>query len=591
MSRKRKAAARSPEQIRQPIATPQPSLRCLTAILVAGFLIRLFYLSQAKSDVLSDHLVIDAQFYDQWAQRIAQGDWLGKTVFYQDPLYAYFLAVIYKAFGHSLTAVRLLQALLDTATAALVYFLARRLFNPLTGILSAAMMALLSPLVYYVGLLDKTTLSVFLISTALALIAEAVANAGFSLYAAAGAAFGIASLARGNMLIVTAAIAPWILSNRQAGESLFLRMKKSLCFSLAAAAVVGTVALRNYRVGHDLVLITANPGLNFFIGNNPYTIGQYIEPPFIRGVPDDEYIDAKSAAEQFSGKRFSKPSEVSRYWLRQGARFIIEEPQKWLLLSARKIFLAFHEFEIAETYSYDYFRDKYWSLAIPFLNFGIIAPLGVLGALRYLLKHRPNALHVFAAAYLLSLTAFFVTSRYRAPLLIALVPFASWLLVDLWYSPMAPKTTLPTLLTLVALFSLSRWRPDWFTERVVKPSLATTHMIAGALYNETGDFKNSVRELEAAKRANPGSAPIYIHLGASYDDHGDVPAALANYEQALRIDSRQDAAWEKMGIIDFNKKDYRRAETAFRNALALRPNETAYQRNFDMAEKILGRKN
>ena len=589
MSRNKKAFARSSERPPQAIGVPQPSIGWLPAILAAGLLIRLFFLHQSRTDVLATHLVIDAEFYDQWAQRIAQGDWLGKTVFYQDPLYAYFLAVIYKAFGHSLGAVRLVQAALDAASAGLAYLLARRLFNPLTGVLSAAAMALMSPLVYYVGLLDKTTLSVFLISAALALIAEAVANGSLLLYAAAGAAFGIAALSRGNMLVVAAAAAPWILANRQAGESFLPRLRKCLCFCLAVAAIVGAVAFRNYRVGHDLVLITANPGLNFFIGNNPYTVGQYIEPPFIRGIPEHEYDDAKSAAEQFSGKRFDKASEVSRYWMGQGMKFIFEEPKKWLILSARKMFLAFHGFEIAETYSYDYFRGKYWSLALPFLSFGIVAPLGLLGAVRSLLKRRPNALHVFMAAYLLSLMAFFVTSRYRTPLLVALVPFAAWLVVDLWYSPMTLKAMVPVVLTLGILFTLGHWQPAWFIERVSEPTLATAHMVAGYIDIEIGDYERSVPELEAAIKANPRSGTSYAYLGEAYWNRGDMNSALANYQQALKLNPRQDRVWENVGAIFFKAKDYRQASIAFENALNLRPDDATYRQNSKMANKALGR--
>ncbi|MFI5348595.1 MAG: glycosyltransferase family 39 protein [Elusimicrobiota bacterium] len=587
MGRNKKAFARSSERPPRAIDVPQPSIGWLPAILAAGLLIRFFFLHQSRNDVLSTHLVIDAEFYDQWAQRIAHGDWLGKTVFYQDPLYAYFLAVIYKTFGRSLGAVRLVQAALDTASAGLAYLLARRLFNPLTGVLSAAAMALMSPLVYYVGLLDKTTLSVFLIAAALALIAEAVASGSLLLYAAAGAAFGTAALARGNMLVVAAVVAPWLLANRQIGESFLPRLKKCFCFCLAVASIVGAVAFRNYRVGHDLVLITANPGLNFFIGNNPYTVGQYIEPPFIQGIPEHEYDDAHSAAEQFTGRKLDKASEVSRYWMGQGIKFIVENPKKWLVLSARKMFLAFHGFEIAETYSYDYFRDKYWSLAIPFLSFGIIAPLGLLGAARSLFKQRPNALHVFLAAYLLSLLAFFVTSRYRTPLLVGLIPFAASLLVDLWHSPKTPKTALPVVLALGAFFAASHWRPPWFVERVVDPTLSTAHMVAGYIELESGDIDKSVTELAAATKANPRAGTAYAYLGEAYYSRGDMRSALVNYQQALRHNPELDQVWENAGLIFLKKKDYRQASLAFANACKLRPNEPKYRQSLDLAARLL----
>ena len=49
-------------------------------------------------------LVVDSQAYHNWAGQIAAGDWVGHGVFYQAPLYPYFLAVIYKIAGPSVAA-------------------------------------------------------------------------------------------------------------------------------------------------------------------------------------------------------------------------------------------------------------------------------------------------------------------------------------------------------------------------------------------------------------------------------------------------------------------------------------------------------
>lgn len=559
----------------------------LTFVLFLALAIRLFYIFQVRNDVLSTHLVIDAQFYDQWAQRILRGELWGRTVFYQDPLYAYFLAVVYKIFGHQFTAVRIVQAVIDTATVAVIYQSTRRLFDSLTALVAAAILAVMSPLVYYVALLDKTTVSVFLAAAALALLAEAIAKARASLYGLSGFVFGIAALSRGNLLIVAAAFAPWIAFSRQISEAFRSRLKWSICFGAAVLSVVGCVAFRNYLIGHDFVLITANPGLNFFIGNNPYTIGQYIEPPFIRGIPEDEYNDAKSAAERASGQQSMTPSEVSRYWTKQGIRFIVENPAAWLHLSIEKFFLAFHAFEIAETYGYDYFHEKFGALSLSFLTFGLIAPLGLLGAIRYATNGRVSILHVYFVTYLLSLVAFFVTSRYRTPLLIVLVPFASWLLIDLYYSPMTSSSAISTALVLATLFALNHWRPAWFVERVVRPTLATPHATAGSMYTEMGDYDNGMREIQAAIRNNPGAARSYLQLGELCELRGDMKSAAENYGHAISINPRNDEAWGKMGVVYFNAGDYQKAAIAFRNAIALRPDETAYHRNLRLTEQRL----
>jgi len=588
MSRKRKIYTKS-NAVDGEISPPtlfQPNLRHLVPVLAAALFIRLFYLHQVKSDILSSHLVIDAKFYDDWARQIAGGDWFGKTVFYQDPLYAYFLAFLYKAWGHSLPFVRVCQAVLDTGTVALIYLLAKRLYNPLVGLIAATLLAGLSPMVYYVGLLDKTTLSIFLITAALAATAKAVDEKRLVLYAAGGAAFGISALARGNMLVVAMAVLLWIPINNGFRE-VVAGLKRGACFGLGVVMIVGVVALRNYIVGNDAVLITANPGLNFFIGNNPHTIGQYTEPPFLRGIPEREHEDARVAAEKYSGKTFARPSEVSRYWMAQGLNFILHDTKKWLVLSVRKIFLALNGFEIAETYSYYYFQGKYWSLSLAAITYGLIAPFGLVGAIMLLFRRNPNILHVFALFYLLSLVAFFVTSRYRIPLSIAWAPFAGWLLVEFWNKRRNYAFILAIAPVMLGLLLFSRWQPAWFKDRVVRPTLSTAHAVAGYIYMGLNDEENGIRELEIAKRANPNADVSYVYLGELYFKRGDMNAALSNYEQALRLNPQQDDAWGGVGLIYFNRKDYQRAAIAFENALKIHPNDERYRKNLEAAKNML----
>ncbi len=40
------------------------------------------------------HLTGDARSYDEWAQQIASGNWLGRKVYYDAPLYPYFLGFL-----------------------------------------------------------------------------------------------------------------------------------------------------------------------------------------------------------------------------------------------------------------------------------------------------------------------------------------------------------------------------------------------------------------------------------------------------------------------------------------------------------------
>jgi hypothetical protein len=72
-----------------------------SGVWVLAFVVRLVYLQQLKRSPLFDVFMGDAAGYDAWAREIAAGDWLGKTVFYQAPLYPYFLGTWYTVAGTS----------------------------------------------------------------------------------------------------------------------------------------------------------------------------------------------------------------------------------------------------------------------------------------------------------------------------------------------------------------------------------------------------------------------------------------------------------------------------------------------------------
>ena len=69
---------------------------------------------------LSDAPTIDEASYDEWASEIAAGEWMGEEVFFQEPLYPYFLGTLYAVFGRDLLVVRLIQAALGVLTCWLV---------------------------------------------------------------------------------------------------------------------------------------------------------------------------------------------------------------------------------------------------------------------------------------------------------------------------------------------------------------------------------------------------------------------------------------------------------------------------------------
>ena len=77
-----------------------------------AFLVRLLYLLEIDSIPLFYNLAGDGRTYDEWGQKIAAGDWLGQGVFYQAPLYPYFLGFLQVILGHNLWLIRFIQVVL-----------------------------------------------------------------------------------------------------------------------------------------------------------------------------------------------------------------------------------------------------------------------------------------------------------------------------------------------------------------------------------------------------------------------------------------------------------------------------------------------
>jgi tetratricopeptide (TPR) repeat protein len=100
--------------------------------------------------------------YDDLAARAITAGHPGHEAFFRAPLYSYFLAAIYRVFGHSFWAARLTQAAVGSASVVLLYRLGASLFRPSVAVVAAASMALYGPLVFADGELHTTVLEVFL---------------------------------------------------------------------------------------------------------------------------------------------------------------------------------------------------------------------------------------------------------------------------------------------------------------------------------------------------------------------------------------------------------------------------------------------
>lgn len=209
--------------------------------------------------------VADALDYDTIAVNLATGHGFSLNPDVPTPRrapgYPFFLAAVYKTFGHSWLPVRLLQALLGALTCLLAFRTAERLFGERAGPVAGWLLALYPPLVPYAGLLLTETLFTFLLAaSAMFWVYGAERKSPWDL-ALAGLCLGLATLTRPvtlffpALLLLAAALRPGLAR---------LWPALLLAFLLALAPW----SARNYRLWGTLKPASVGTGYGFFVTGN-----------------------------------------------------------------------------------------------------------------------------------------------------------------------------------------------------------------------------------------------------------------------------------------------------------------------------------
>ena len=96
-------------------------------VFLASFLVRLAYLLDYRESPFFHSPIVDAQFHDNWAKDIVDGDIFSLKqgeVLYKAPLYPYFMASVYWIFGHNFLALRTIQILVGSLSCSLLFLIA-----------------------------------------------------------------------------------------------------------------------------------------------------------------------------------------------------------------------------------------------------------------------------------------------------------------------------------------------------------------------------------------------------------------------------------------------------------------------------------
>jgi hypothetical protein len=538
----------------------------LPAVLVLAAAFRLAHVMALADTPFFENLGLDPLVYDEWGQRIAAGDWIGSRIFYQDPLYPYFLGVIYSIFGRQLMLVYLLQVGFGVATCWLTALLGRRMFGVAAGNLAALMSALFLPSIFYEAQIEKTFLSVFLVAAFLVLALDPRQSARL----AAGAVLALASLTRANLILfIPIGIAMLLFEregrvSRRRGPAVadtplspvsydFLRapqergMRQAAAFLVGAVLVLLPILLRNYYVEGQWVLTTSQAGQNFYIGNNPMnTTGSYIVPPSIRPDPRYEEMDFRAAAEKATGRKLT-PQEVSQYWWDESFKHMRKDPVFAQMMMLRKFMVFWNDYEIPDNLNMYLMERWSWVLRLPLLGIGALTALAVLGAgVWFREKVEVRILVAFTAIYCVTVVAFFVFSRYRIQIVPVLVVFAAaavlWLEQQIRRARWENVAGGSAAILMTGFFCFQSFE---FTHRDKAIAISLNNL--GALYAEQGNTPKAIETYEEAVKLSPGGVIGAMRiLGDHYMRTGDFARAEHHMRQVLTHKPESQMGWNAL---------------------------------------------
>jgi len=619
--------------------------------IIAGvaLVLRLIHLLQLRhNDPLFFSPQMDAQYHHEWALAIAAGKQFIADAFFRAPLYPYFLGLMYKLTGANQMVVRIVQVLIGSAGCGLVYLLARQLLgpqaaspkpqaSPKSGVhrpslithrsdvvprIAGLAMAAYPLAIWYDGeLLLEGMLSFVVLLGFVLLLRSRDTDRQWWL---PGIVFGLAAVTRPNVLALLALLPVWFFiesrhgsGNPQITQITQMGRKRTgrntgwtrlLLVWGAAALVVLPVTIRNYVVSGQFVPIAWQAGTNFVIGNHPESDGVSAIVPGTRGSWWGGYDDVKRLAEEAEGRPL-KGAEIDRYWMAKGLEFWRKQPGKALGLLLRKTFLWFAGFEVGnetDLYAvkrYSFVNYLFFNSRFLKFPFGILLPLALAGVWLFRREwRRLLPLYLFAAAYSLSFIVFFVTSRFRTPMVPIVAILGACGLMGLIGRMGVPRRERVVALTLAlvafllfnanlvgagrvsspdqshfaAALGLHQQGRDDEALRDLRMALghdSATNVLSfeATLLQRRGDLVGAERSARAGVRLHPKDADAYGTLGYVFATAGRLDSAAYYYEAALQVDPYSLQAWINRGNVALNTKDFETARHYYEGALKIRP--------------------
>jgi len=92
----------------------------------------------------------------------------------------------------------------------------------------------------------------------------------------------------------------------------------------------------------------------------------------------------------------------------------------------------------------------------------------------------------------------------------------------------------------------------------------------GIAYRKKGEVDRAIADYDEAIKLNPNVAEVYNNRGVAYEKKGEVDRAIADYTKAIALDPNVALAYTNRGSAYYRKGEYERAIADHSKAIAIR---------------------
>ena len=499
----------------------------LLVIVGLGVVVRTVLDAELADYVLLRVPLVDAEENLAWAAQLAAGGAEPRDVYYKPPLYPHVLAWAMRLAGPRVDTAYWLNHLLGLGIIVAIAFWVRRFASERAALMAAAVAAIYGPFLYYEVQALPTTLGVALALASLLLLTQSARDTIARPAAAwrrwpwrdafAGITLGALALVRPSSLLWGIVVWIWLAADRR-------RARSALIVGLMTMLTILPVTWANRVRGGEWVLISANGGINFFLGNNADWQQTWLLRP---GLAWEDLVRDIPASERRGQARWD------RHFARRGAAWVREDPLAFVSALGRKILHYAGYVELDRNLDMRGFRLQ--SAVLRFSpRYAWLAPWLILGLVLAWRRGSFGRLAVlFWMSGLVSTVPIFFSERYRVDVAPASIVCAILGLGEAWAMLRRRSTLAPwAVMTLVIAASVLAFG-DWGKVGAARGPQAAT--LEGMAYYGEGNLERAVESLQRAIRANPADADAHYQLATALQKQNREADAMREYEAAAAL--------------------------------------------------------